>query len=67
MVDIKFIRAEPETAVRKLESRGVKDAEILIAYVLVLDEEHRFWLGMAEKTKALHNEYSRLIGKLKAA
>ncbi|MDR0530456.1 MAG: serine--tRNA ligase [Oscillospiraceae bacterium] len=66
MLDIKFVRANPE-AVRENIRKKFQDAKLpLVAQVLALDEEYRGVLLKAEQLRALRNAGSKEIGRLMA-
>ena len=63
MLDIKFIRENPEDARKRLGSRGAGD-EAKIDELLSLDEQRRKLLVEVENLKALRNRVSKEIGAL---
>ena len=63
MIDIKLIRNDVETVIRKLNTRG-KDFSYL-RRVLELDNERRDLIGKVEALKKERNDASKLVGQLK--
>jgi seryl-tRNA synthetase len=63
MLDIKFIREQPDLVRQRLASRGGGD-DAKVAEVLALDEQRRKLLGEVEQLKALRNRVAKEIGAL---
>ena len=63
MVDIKLIREDVETVIKRLETRGGDYNYLRTVYQL--DEERRKLLTKVETLKNERNEKSRLIGIMK--
>ncbi len=63
MLDIKFIRDQPELARQRLGARGAGD-ETKLDEVLALDEQRRKLLTEVESLKAFRNRVSKEIGAL---
>lgn len=62
MLDLKFIRSNPEKVQEGLNKRN---KDISIAPILELDEKRRKLLAEVEKMKAIQNQKSKEIPKLK--
>ena len=63
MIDIKWIREQPELVKQRLAARGGAD-DVKIDEVLQLDEQRRTALKQVEDLKALRNKASKEIGAL---
>jgi len=63
MLDIKFIREQPDAVRERLASRGAGD-EAKLTELLALDERRRKGLGEVEQLKAERNRVSKEIGAL---
>ena len=63
MLDIKFIRDNPDLVRERLASRGAGD-EKHISQILAMDEQRRKLLAEVEQVKALRNRVSKEIGAL---
>ena len=63
MIDIKWIREQPELVKQRLAARGGAD-DVKIDEVLQLDEQRRTALKQVEDLKALRNKVSKEIGAL---
>ncbi len=64
MLDLKFVRANPEVVKKALEKRGGK---ISLDQFLALDEERRELLAKVEEMKAKRNAASKEVGRMKKA
>lgn len=64
MIDIRFIRSEPEKVKENLLRRGV---DVDVEQILNLDQRKRDILGQVEEKKAHRNNVSKSIGKKKKA
>ncbi|QRN85103.1 serine--tRNA ligase [Clostridia bacterium] len=64
MIDIRFIRSEPEKVKENLVRRGV---DVDVEQILNLDQRKRDILGQVEEKKAHRNSVSKSIGKKKKA
>jgi seryl-tRNA synthetase len=64
MLDIKYIRENPEIVREGIKNKNEKDT---VDEILVLDKERREILQLAEELKAKRNRVSQEIGKLKKA
>ena len=64
MLDIKFVRANPEIVEEALEKRGGK---LSLDSFLALDGERRGIVAKVEEMKARRNTVSKEIGKMKKA
>ena len=64
MLDLKFVRANPEIVIEALAKRGGK---ISLDKFLSLEEERRSILSEVEQKKARRNTVSKEIGKMKQA
>ncbi len=67
MLDIRLIRAEPETVRDGLSRRGIASGGETVDRILELDEGRRAAIGEANDLKARRNEVSKRIGELKRA
>ena len=67
MLDIKWIRDNPEAFVEGLESRGFEDPQALLNRILKLDEERRGTIQKLQDLQARRNAASKEIGAAKAA
>lgn len=65
MLDLKFIRDNPQLAKRSLSGKGVFPSEI--DKVLELDKERRKLLAEVEQLKAKRNKLSEEVGRAKAS
>ena len=63
MLDIKFVRKEPEK-VKELLSRRDKKYAAMVDELLAVDSERRAIISEVEELKAKRNKYSKEIGKL---
>ena len=63
MIDIKWIREQPELVKQRLAARNGGD-DARIDEVLKLDEQRRHALKQVEDLKALRNKVSKEIGAL---
>ena len=63
MLDIKFVRREPEK-VKELLSRRDKKYAAMVDELLAVDSERRAIISEVEELKAKRNKYSKEIGKL---
>ena len=63
MLDIKFVRREPEK-VKELLSRRDKKYAAMVDELLAVDSERRAIISEVEELKAKRNRYSKEIGKL---
>ncbi len=66
MHDIKAIRENPDAWVRGWSSRGIADADKVVADILALDEQLRAAQTLGQTALARRNEASKLIGAAKA-
>ena len=64
MLDIKFVRSNPEDVVAGMKKRGM---DLDLAPFLALDEERRALLTEVEQLKNTRNTVSKEIGKMKKA
>ena len=64
MLDLKFVRANPQLVEEALEKRGGK---ISLDSFLALDAERRSVVAKVEEMKARRNTVSKEIGKMKIA
>ncbi len=64
MLDIKYIKENPEEVVARLKAKG-KDAEGDIAQILTLDRERRALIVETEQLKAEQNKGSKLVPQWK--
>lgn len=64
MLDIKFVRANPELVIEGLKKRG---ADLSLAGFLELDQKRREKLAEVEALKSQRNKVSEEIGKMKKA
>lgn len=62
MLDIKFIRSNPETVVQAMKTRGM---DLDLSEFLSLDEKRRKILAEAEQLKSKRNTVSKEIGMMK--
>lgn len=62
MLDLKFVRSNPQQVIEALEKRGGK---ISLDGFLALDEERRSLLGKVEEMKARRNAVSKQIGVMR--
>ena len=62
MLDIKFVRANPELVIEGLKKRG---ADLSLAGFLELDQKRREKLAEVEALKSQRNKVSEEIGKMK--
>ena len=62
MVDIKFVRSNPDAVVAGMKKRGM---ELDLAPFLALDEKRRALLTEVEQLKNMRNTVSKEIGKMK--
>lgn len=67
MLDLKRLRADPDTAVEQLARRGDPSLTGLVGRALALDEQRRGLIGEVETLKAERNRTSREIGNRKRA
>ena len=66
MLDLKWIRQEPETARRRLARRGKpEETDAAVERVLTLDEERRALIGEGDALKARRNVVSQQVGTRK--
>ena len=65
MLDLKFIREQPETVRRAIRAKQLHAAEDKLNQILVVDEEHRLLRQDLEEKQALRNASSKRIGELK--
>jgi len=65
MLDIRFLRSDPDAAKAALARRGGGGFDSEVDAVLAADEERRRALGLVEELKARRNEVSREVGELK--
>ena len=65
MLDIKFIRDQPETVRQAIRAKQLHDAESKLNQLLLVDEEHRLLRQDLEEKQALRNASSKRIGELK--
>ena len=65
MLDLKFIREQPETVRRAIRAKQLHAAEAKLNQLLVVDEEHRLLRQDLEEKQALRNASSKRIGELK--
>jgi len=64
MLDIKFVRANPEAVKANIEKKFQGDKLPLVDKVIALDEQYRAALARAESLRAQRNAGSKEIGKL---
>ena len=64
MLDLKFIRENPEVVKRGIENKNEKDT---VDQILDLDRKRRSLLTEVEELKAKRNKVSQKVGKLKKA
>ena len=64
MLDLKFVRANPDIVIEALAKRGGK---ISLDSFLSLEEERRSILAEVEEKKARRNSVSKEIGKMQQA
>lgn len=65
MLDIKFIRQNPDLLKTHLADKGVEGAAVLVDETLALDEQRRALLAEVEGLKKERNETSAQVAKLK--
>ena len=65
MLDIKFIRDNPETVRQAIRAKQLHDAEPNLNQLLLLDEEFRLLRQDLEEKQAVRNASSKKIGELK--
>ncbi len=65
MLDIKFIRDQPDTVRRAIRAKQLHDAEDKLNQLLLVDEEHRLLRQDLEEKQAVRNASSKRIGELK--
>ena len=66
MLDIKWIKENPEDVITRLHNKG-KEAREEINRILELDARRRELIGKSEKLKAEQNKVSKTIPQLKKA
>ncbi|MCL2299227.1 MAG: serine--tRNA ligase [Firmicutes bacterium] len=64
MLDIKFVRANPEAVKENIKKKFQEDKLGLVDEVIALDEQYRSALAQAESLRAQRNAGSKEIGKL---
>ena len=64
MLDLKFVRSNPDIVIEALQKRGGK---ISLDNFLKLEEERRSIIAVVEEKKAARNALSKEVGKIKAA
>ena len=64
MLDIKYIKENPDEVIARLAKKG-KDAKEEIAQILDLDAKRRALIGETEALKAEHNKLSKLVPQYK--
>lgn len=65
MLDIRFLRSDPDSVKAALAKRGGSELGSAVDDLLAADEERRGALARVEELKARRNEVSREIGELK--
>ena len=65
MLDIKFIRDNPETVRQAIRAKQLHDTEPKLNQLLLLDEEFRLLRQDLEEKQAIRNASSKKIGELK--
>ncbi len=65
MLDLKFIRENPDTVRRAIRAKRLPDALESLEQLLLVDEEHRLLRRDLEEKQALRNASSKRIGELK--
>lgn len=63
MLDLRFIRENPEVVRRAIRDKQLPDALPLLTTLLELDEEHRLLRADLEERQASHNQRNRAIGE----
>ena len=67
MLDVKWIRENPDAFVKGLTERGFESPEGTLNHILKLDEERRETIQTLEEAQASANSASKAIGKAKQA
>ncbi len=67
MLDVKWIRENPEAFVKGLTDRGFESPQGTLNHILKLDEERRETIQTLEEAQASANTASKAIGKAKQA
>ena len=67
MLDLRDLRAEPDTVREALRRRGIGEGKDPVTEVLSLDERRREAITRGDALRARRNEVSRAIGDLKRA
>ena len=64
MLDIKYIKENPEEVIARLQKKG-KDAKAEIEQIIALDNERRDLIAKTESIKAEQNRTNKLIPQYK--
>jgi seryl-tRNA synthetase len=67
VIDLKLLRAEPDTIRAALAKRGETDRAEVVDELLALDEQRRAGLAEVNELKARRNEVSKRVGEMKRA
>ena len=67
MLELKFLRANPELVKTHLKNKNIKDSDVLVDDVLELDERRRAATSQVEELKRRRNEIAGQVGKAKKA
>jgi len=66
MIDIKYIRENPEEAIKRLSMKG-RDVSAEISEMLELDKKRRAMIAETDRLKAEQNRTSKLVAQYKKA
>ncbi|RYX85226.1 serine--tRNA ligase [bacterium] len=67
MLELKFLRANPDLVKTHLQNKGIKDGDALVDDVLALDERRRTATAEVEELKRRRNEIAQGVGRAKKA
>ncbi len=67
MLELKFLRANPDLVKTHLQNKGIKDGDALVDGVLDLDERRRTATTQVEDLKRQRNEIAQSVGRAKKA
>jgi len=65
MLELKFLRANPELVKTHLANKGIRDGEALVEGVLSLDERRRVATTQVEELKRQRNDIAAQVGRAK--
>jgi len=65
MLELKFLRANPELVKTHLSNKGIRDGELFVDGVLSLDERRRVATTQVEELKRQRNEIAAQVGRAK--